>query len=113
MTLELATSSTRPVRLRRAAIVSVLVAGVAALDLGSVRVSSQQARGGVAQTLTADEVAVVINAAASAIADSAMAIAVVDRAGTILGVYARAGAAAATPDIAVSLARTTAYFSND
>jgi uncharacterized protein GlcG (DUF336 family) len=42
-----------------------------------------------------------------------MAIAVVDRAGTILGVYSRPSAAPTTPDIAVSLARTTGYFSND
>ena len=32
---------------------------------------------------------------------------------TILGVYRRNGADATTPDAAVSLARTTAYFSND
>ena len=42
-----------------------------------------------------------------------MAVAVVDRAGTILGVYRRSQADARTPDIAVSLARTTGYFSND
>jgi uncharacterized protein GlcG (DUF336 family) len=112
MTFKLPASSIMSLRLR-ALVPAALVAVVAALDLGSVRVSSQQGRGGPAQTLSADDVAAVINAAAGAIADSGMAIAVVDRAGTILGVYARAGAAASTPDIAVSLARTTGYFSND
>src|SRR5262249_43887915 len=33
--------------------------------------------------------------------------------GELLGAYARPGTGASTPDIAVSLARTTAYFSND
>ncbi len=42
-----------------------------------------------------------------------MAVAVVDRAGTILGIYARSRVEPNTADIAVSLARTTAYFSND
>src|SRR3954454_24012276 len=112
MTFKVPASSILSVRLR-AIVPAALVALVAALDVGSVRVWSQQGRGGPAQTLTADDVAAVINAAAGAIADSGMAIAVVDRAGTILGVYARAGAAASTPDLAVSLARTTAYFSND
>src|SRR5437667_12198648 len=86
--------------------------GVSVFQLASVRVFSQTARGGVAQTLTPDDVTAIINASASAISDTGMAVAVVDRAGTILGVYAR-GAAAQTPDMAVSLARTTAYFSND
>src|SRR5258706_6496488 len=100
-------------RVRALVILAVLVGVVSILDLGSARLLSQQTpRGGPAQTLTPDDVAAIINAAASAISDSGMAVAVVDRAGTILGVYGR-GAAPATPDIAVSLARTTAYFSND
>ncbi len=100
-------------RVRALVILAVLVGVVSILDLGSARLLSQQTpRGGPAQTLTPEDVAAIINAAASAISDSGMAVAVVDRAGTILGVYGR-GAAPATPDIAVSLARTTAYFSND
>jgi len=86
--------------------------GASVFQMASVRLSSQTQRGGIAQTLTPDDVAAIINASASSISDSGMAVAVVDRAGTILGVYAR-GAAAQTPDMAVSLARTTAYFSND
>src|SRR5262249_27570115 len=42
-----------------------------------------------------------------------MSVAVVDRAGTILGVYARVPPSAQAADTAVSLARTTAFFSND
>src|SRR6267378_2551764 len=100
-------------RIRTIGILAALVGVVSVLDFGSARLASQQTpRGGPAQTLTPDDVAAIINAAASAISDSGMAVAVVDRAGTILGVYGR-GAAPATPDIAVSLARTTAYFSND
>src|SRR5207244_1823284 len=55
----------------------------------------------------------ILAAAASAIADSTMAAAVVDRTGQILGVYARPGADLATQDVAVSLARTGAFFSNN
>src|SRR6267378_4974761 len=100
-------------RIRTIGILAALVGVVSVLDFGSARLASQQTpRGGPAQTLTPDDVSAIINAAASAISDSGMAVAVVDRAGTILGVYAR-GAAPATPDVAVSLARTTAYFSND
>jgi hypothetical protein len=42
-----------------------------------------------------------------------MAVAVVDRTGQILGVYDRPGADLRTQDIAVSLARTGAFFSNN
>src|SRR5437879_5338637 len=89
-----------------------VVAAIAVLwGLGlSVRA---QAAGGTAQILTAPDVTAVISAAAQALSDDTMAVAVVDRAGTILGVYRRPGADARSPDIAVSLARTTAYFSND
>src|SRR5439155_23454457 len=86
--------------------------GVSVFQLASVQLLSQTARGGPAQTLTPDDVTAIINAAASAISDTGMAVAVVDPAGTILGVYSR-DAAAQGPDMAVSLARTTAYFSND
>lgn len=94
----------------------VLAAAAAALALllgaGSQRLLSQ-GRGGTAQILTSDDVMAVIGAAASAVSDNGLAVAVVDRAGTILGVYARPGASLATQDMAVSLARTTGYFSND
>src|SRR5512140_2124089 len=51
-----------------------------------------QDAGGNAQTLTAADVQGVITAAAGALNDNTMAVAVVDRAGTILGVWARPGA---------------------
>lgn len=70
-------------------------------------------RGGPAQVLTAADVTSIVAAAAGAIADDGLAVAVVDRKGTILGVYRRSGATSDAPDVAVSLARTTAFFSND
>jgi uncharacterized protein GlcG (DUF336 family) len=103
----------RPPRARAFAVLAALVGIVGALDVGSLRVSTQAGRGGAVQALTADDVGAVIMAAAQAISDTGMAIAVVDRAGRILGVWARNGAAPSTPDVAVSLARTTAFFSND
>jgi uncharacterized protein GlcG (DUF336 family) len=69
--------------------------------------------GGPAPILTADDVRAVLTTAATALADDTLAAAVVDRTGNILGVYARSGAGADTPDIAVSLARTGAMFSHD
>src|SRR5438132_2799515 len=95
-----------PARLARArartivALAAIAGIGASVFQVASVRVFSQTARGGVAQTLTPDDVTAIVNAAASAIADTGMAVAVVDRAGTILGVYSR-GAAAQTPDMAV------------
>ena len=69
--------------------------------------------GGAAQILTADDVRAVLTTAAGALADATLAAAVVDRTGSILGVYARPGADERAPDIAVSLARTGAMFSHD
>src|SRR5262249_59500970 len=68
---------------------------------------------GVAQVLTADDVQAVLGVAASALGNDTMAAAVVDRTGAILGVYTRPNAAERTPDVAVSVARTGAMFSND
>ena len=69
--------------------------------------------GGAAQILTADDVRAVLTVAATALGDETLAAAVVDRTGSILGVYTRPGADERTPDIAVSLARAGALFSND
>jgi uncharacterized protein GlcG (DUF336 family) len=108
-------------RLRRAApsfraTVSRAVAIALALGLPPSSARSQVPPippGGPAEILVADDVAAVITAAAESLADETLAVAVVDRAGTILGVYSRPGADPRSPDVAVSLARTTAYFSND
>jgi uncharacterized protein GlcG (DUF336 family) len=92
--------------------VAAAIALVTILVLESVSLISQS-RGGPAQILTAADVNAVVTAAASALSDSTMAIAVVDRTGQILAVYRRPNADAVTSDLAVSLARTTAFFSND
>src|SRR6204780_5056399 len=75
------------------------------------------------QTLSQADVQMVVQAAATAAQSDAMAIAVVDRMGRILAVYVgpsapatspgNFGAAIPTADLAVALARTGAFFSND
>jgi uncharacterized protein GlcG (DUF336 family) len=74
-------------------------------------------------SLTATDVTSLIQAAAQAADPNTMVIAVVDRAGVVLGVYRKPGAPMLatgnfgaqvdTNDLAVSLARTGAFFSND
>jgi uncharacterized protein GlcG (DUF336 family) len=85
-----------------------VIAGLSILGDDS-RLQSQPA----ADVLTGTDVTAVLGAAASALSDSTMAVAVVDRTGQILAVYARPGADLRTEDVAVSLARTAAFFSND
>src|SRR5580658_5260591 len=75
------------------------------------------------QTLSQADVQMVVQAAATAAQSDAMAIAVVDRMGRILAVYVGPSAPATSPgnfgamiptaDLAVALARTGAFFSND
>src|SRR5579863_5250947 len=75
------------------------------------------------QTLSQADVQMVVEAAATAAQSDSMAIAVVDRLGRILAVYVgpsapatsagNFGAAIPTADLAVALARTGAFFSND
>src|SRR5579863_2434106 len=75
------------------------------------------------ETLLQADVQMVVQAAATAAQSDAMAIAVVDRMGRILAVYVgpsapatsagNFGAAIPTADLAVALARTGAFFSND
>jgi uncharacterized protein GlcG (DUF336 family) len=72
--------------------------------------------------LISTDVEAVVQAAASSVSDP-LVIAVVDRAGNVLGVYRKAGAPTTAVgnfgvvvdanDLAVSLARTAAFFSND
>jgi uncharacterized protein GlcG (DUF336 family) len=69
--------------------------------------------GGLAQILAAGDVAAVINVAASALSNQTLAVAVVDRTGSIAGVYARPGTDPAAPDVAVTVARAGAMFAND
>ena len=63
--------------------------------------------------LTSADVAFLVNRAALAVDDPRMAIAVVDRAGRPLGVFRKAQAAVDDLETAVSLARTSAFFSHD
>jgi len=75
------------------------------------------------QVLTSSDVSAVVQAAATAAQSDTMVIAVVDRMGNILAVYKGASAPATatgnfgnlvpTDDLAVALARTGAFFSND
>src|SRR5712691_678855 len=78
---------------------------------------------GPAPSLAQSEVDLLVQAAAKAIDSNTMAIAVVDRAGSILAVYSKAPTPPMVPgnfgnlvpatELAVSLARTGAFFSND
>jgi uncharacterized protein GlcG (DUF336 family) len=99
----------------RIAAIAAAFAGVAmVLTIGAARVASQTGGGDpLAGPMTADDVTAVLAAAAAAISDTTMAAAVVDRTGAILGVYRRSEADATTADVAVSLARTGAFFSNN
>ena len=73
--------------------------------------------------LASSDVAAVVEAAASSVNSDAMVIAVTDRQGDILAVYqkpsapamsaANFGAQADTREVAVALARTASFFSND
>jgi uncharacterized protein GlcG (DUF336 family) len=73
--------------------------------------------------LTSTDVAAVVEAAASSVNSDAMAIAVTDRQGNILAIYrkpsapptseANFGVQADTQEVAVALARTAGFFSND
>lgn len=97
----------RQARLGRALVTPVVVWLMLAGSTGTVLQSQAVAQ------LSAADVTAVIRAAAEAIGDAGLAIAVVDRRGIILGVYARPGAAGTTPDSAVITARTAALFSNN
>ncbi len=76
-----------------------------------------------ATTLTAADVTAIVQTAAEALAAPTMVIAVVDREGTVLGIFRKAAAPTTVAgnfgvgvnanDFAVSLARTGAFFSND
>ncbi len=101
-----------------------LISG-AALWLGCGGGGNSQPAGGSASTavLTADDVRAIVERAARSLDATTMAIAVTDRAGTVLGVFRKPDAPATstgnfgrpvnTGDLALSLARTGAFFSNN
>ena len=97
--------------MRRVAIAILVLAGL------SARVLSQNTPadrvGGAAEILNADDVLAIVNVAASALGDSTLSVAVVDRTGGILAAFARENAGERGPDYAVSVARAGAMFSHD
>lgn len=97
--------------MRRVAI-TILVLAVLSTHLLSQNTPSDRA-GGAADILNADDVLAIVNVAASALGDSTLSVAVVDRTGAILAAYARANAGERGPDYAVSVARAGAMFSHD
>jgi len=64
-------------------------------------------------SLTSDEVRAIAEGAAASLNDEGMTIAVVDRAGRVLALYRKPSADPVNDDIAVGLARTAAFFSNN
>lgn len=76
-----------------------------------------EAKGGICNDsglpLNAAEVTDVLQRAAAAFDFSSMTVAVADRTGNVLGLFRKPGATGADDDLAVSLARTGAFFSNN
>ncbi len=97
--------------MRRVAITILVLAGLSAHVL-SQNTPGDRA-GGVAEILNGDDVQAIVNVAASALGDSTLSVAVVDRTGAILAAYARENAGERGPDYAVSVARAGALFSHD
>ncbi len=91
-------------------------AGLLALTLAESRpavaggVPEASPPGGTEIPITAAEVDAAVRAAAAAVAGEGLAVAVVDRTGAVLAVFRRAGATAADQELALSLARTAAFF---
>jgi len=96
----------------------LLVAGLVLVIAGQPSLSHHlEAKGGICDDagaqLTADEVETILRRAAAAFDFFNVTVAVVDRPGNVLGVFRKPGATGADDDLAVSLARTGAFFSND
>jgi uncharacterized protein GlcG (DUF336 family) len=103
-----------------AAALAILLVGCAGRSAASTSVAASTPT---AAALTALDVQNIVQAAAQAAEATSMVIAVVDRGGAVLAVFREPaagftapgnfGAAVDSNDLAVSLARTAAYFSND
>jgi len=126
-------SSRAYIQRRKTMVLGILVALVLAAALavlllgcgGSPAAFKQDPPPPVVAPLSAADVANLVQAAATSVNVDTMAIAVVDRGGTVLAVYDKAGVTPGATDIgnfgktvdvndlAVALARTGAYFSND
>ncbi|MDQ3282495.1 MAG: heme-binding protein [Acidobacteriota bacterium] len=66
-----------------------------------------------ANSLSASEVTAIVSAAARALNDNTMTVAVVDRAGRPLALFRKPGANPANDDLAIGVARTAAFFSHN
>jgi uncharacterized protein GlcG (DUF336 family) len=109
--------------LRSFGIVATLCAGLSACGGGAAPVVTPPPPPPGPQSLTQNDVMMLVQAAATAAQSDTMVIAVVDRLGRILAVYKGASAPVQVPgnfgtlvppdELAVSLARTGAFFSND
>lgn len=91
-------------------IVSYVVSVVVTLVLSSFLLATPRTA---RAALTAEDVELVIRTAATAIDVTTAVIAVTDREGIVLGVFRKLGGSSRDADLAVSLARTGAFFSND
>ena len=101
----------------------VLLVGCGGSTGASTSISGGTSSVATTPALSAGDVQNVVQAAAEAVDSNSMVIAVVDRGGAVLAVYRKPGAGATdvgnfnatvdVNDLAVALARTAAYFSND
>ena len=90
---------------------AILVAAVA-IGCGGSGSDLETPTFGPVAPLTAGDVSLILQQGAAAVAANDLALAVTDRQGSILGVFAYPGASRDNQNIAVSLARTTSFFSN-
>lgn len=95
---------------------SLFLAGLIVCGWGSsseLWAKSPKTCNGTGAQLTAAEVQTILEGAASAFNLQNIMVAVVDRPGNILGLFGKPGADGSDDDLAVSLARTGAFFSNN
>lgn len=82
-------------------------------DAGNGTGPCDDGKNGPFAALTAAEVNTLVQIASTAVESTTMTVAVVDRAGRVLALYRQSGASAANDDLAVGLARTSAFFSHN
>jgi uncharacterized protein GlcG (DUF336 family) len=102
-------------RARIFSLAALTVAAVACASNTPTQPTEITPSGDPSNILTAADVDAVIRAAVGALDDPTLAVAVVDRSAQILGVYSRnaGGVDDRTANVAVSLARSTGFFSNN
>ena len=88
--------------------------GTAESDPGNVQLTVyKRGEAPTGPSMSADEVRLIVQTAATSISDPSAVIAVIDRAGRVLAVYKRSGANKNDIERALALARTGAFFSNN